>query len=91
MYVGNPVMPAQQPQPNQGQYVGNQGEAMHVGAAQHNPNLGHTGRNEYKPPDTMYAVFVTESNDKQSKHRRHMEVNAVMPAVPRFMYGSAAA
>ena len=30
-------------------------------------------------------VFATESTDKQSLHRRNLEVNAVMPAVPMFM------
>ena len=33
-------------------------------------------------------VFVTEPNDKKSRNRRQMEVNAVMPAVPKYMYWS---
>ena len=35
-----------------------------------------------------YVVFVTEPTDKQSLNRHAMEVNAVMPAVPKFMYWS---
>ncbi len=34
------------------------------------------------------VVFVTEPTDKQSMHRRSMEVNAVMPAVPKYMLWS---
>ena len=83
-------MPAQQQY--QGQYAGNQEdqaeEAMHVGMGVPNPNIGHTGRNHFKPVDAVHLVFVTESNDKQSQLRRHMEVNAVMPAVQRYMHGS---
>ena len=30
-------------------------------------------------------IFVTQPDDKQSLRRREMEVNAVMPAVPKFM------
>ena len=33
-------------------------------------------------------VFVSEPTDKQSLNRRMREVNAVMPAVPRFMHWS---
>lgn len=34
------------------------------------------------------VVFVTEPTDKQSMRRRSMEVNAVMPAVPKYMLWS---
>ena len=30
-------------------------------------------------------VFVTESDNKKSQHRRNMEVHGVMPAVPMWM------
>ena len=56
-----------------------------------NPNYNNAGpsrQNQYREPHQSYMVFVTESNNKQSLHRRAMEVNAVMPAVPRFMYWS---
>ena len=43
------------------------------------------GRNVYEDPDICCVVFVTEPNDRQSQHRRSMEVNAVIPAIPRFM------
>ena len=53
-----------------------------------NNNAGGTRRNEYQEHHQSYVVFVTEPTDKQSQHRRAMEVNAVMPAVPKFMYWS---
>jgi len=53
-----------------------------------NNNACQGGQNEYKEHHQSYVVFVTESTDKQSQHRRAMEVNAVMPAVPMFMYWS---
>ena len=43
------------------------------------------GRNDYREHHMTYVVFVTEPTDKQSQRRRMMEVNAVVPAVPRFM------
>jgi hypothetical protein len=46
------------------------------------------GRNVYKDPHLCCVVFVTEPTDMQSMHRRSMEVNAVMPAVPRYMLWS---
>ena len=61
---------------------------MHVGEGPHNPNIGYTGGNLYKPPDVVHLVFTTESDEKQSQRRRYMEVNATMPAVQRFMCGS---
>ena len=53
-----------------------------------NNNAGPSRRNEYREPHQSYMIFVTEPTDKQSQHRRAMEVNAVMPAVPKFMYWS---
>jgi hypothetical protein len=46
------------------------------------------GRNEYKEHDQSYMVFETERRDKQSLHRRSLEVNAVISAVPKLMYWS---
>src|SRR5215216_5802678 len=48
-------------------------------------NPGNNGRNDYREHHQSYCVFTTEQQDKQSVQRRHMEVNAVMPAVPRYM------
>ena len=61
---------------------------MHVGNQAPNPNIDLSGRNQYKDPDATYVVFVSEPTDRQSVHRWEMEVNAVMPVVPKFMYGS---
>jgi hypothetical protein len=44
------------------------------------------GRNHYEEQDQTYVVFVTEPTDRQSLNRRNMEVNAVMPTVPQYMY-----
>ncbi|KAK1650201.1 hypothetical protein QYE76_068006 [Lolium multiflorum] len=46
------------------------------------------GRNVYEDPHLCMVVFVTEPTDRQSVHRRSMEVNAVMPAVPKYMLWS---
>jgi hypothetical protein len=57
----------------------------------HNGNfhgLGPAGPNEYKEHGQAYVVFETQSNDKQSLYRCTMEVNAVMPVVPKLMYWS---
>ena len=43
-------------------------------------------RPEYQEHQASSVVFVTEPNDKKSRNRRQMEVNAVMPAVPKYMY-----
>ena len=40
-------------------------------------------QNEYRETHQSYMIFVTEPTDKQSQHRRAMEVNAVMLAVPK--------
>ena len=52
-------------------------------------NVGDNGpnrRDEYQEAHQTYVVFVTEATDKRSLQRRAMEVNAVMPAVPKFMH-----
>ena len=46
------------------------------------------GRNQYQDAEATYVVFVSEPTDKQSLDRRMREVNAVLPAVPRFMHWS---
>ena len=43
------------------------------------------GPNQYREHHQSYMVFVTESTNKQSLHRRSLEVNAIMLAVPQFM------
>ena len=58
-----------------------------------NGNAGPSRQNEYRGGEyheahQSYAVFVTEPNDKQSLHRRSLEVNAVMPAVTKYMHWS---
>ena len=47
---------------------------------------GQGGQPEYREHQATYVVFVTEPNDKKSQNRRQMEVNAVMPAVPKYMH-----
>ena len=51
------------------------------------PNDRYLGpdRNEYREHHQSYIIFVTQPDDKQSLRRREMEVNAVMPALPKFM------
>ena len=54
-------------------------------------NIGSNGpnrRDEYQEAHQTYVVFTTEATDKRSLQRRAMEVNAVMPAVPKFMHWS---
>ncbi|KAK1618266.1 hypothetical protein QYE76_023783 [Lolium multiflorum] len=46
------------------------------------------GRNVYHDPDMCCVVFVTEPTDRQRLCRRSMEVNAVMPAIPKYMLWS---
>ena len=41
--------------------------------------------NDYKEAHQSYVVFVTEPTDKKSQLRRAKEVNAVMPAVPKYL------
>jgi hypothetical protein len=43
------------------------------------------GRKVYFDPDECCVVFVTEPRDRQSLHRRSMEVNTMMPAIPKYM------
>ena len=45
-------------------------------------------RNVYKEHEAAYVVFVSEPTDRQSINRRMREINAVMPAVPRYMHWS---
>ncbi|KAK1646270.1 hypothetical protein QYE76_064075 [Lolium multiflorum] len=74
-----------QPQPNRQQY-------QQVNRVEENrdqpPPPAPLGRNVYEDPHLCMVVFVTEPNDRQSVHRRSMEVNAVMPAVPKYMLWS---
>ncbi|XP_024310615.1 uncharacterized protein LOC104584890 isoform X2 [Brachypodium distachyon] len=49
---------------------------------------GYAGRNEYNEHHQSYMIFITAPTDKQSQRRHEMEVNAVMPAVPKFLYWS---
>ena len=63
----------------------------HVNVGGNNSNAGPSHQAEYRQGEyreahQSYVVFVTEPTDKQSLHRRAMEVNAVMPAVPKYMY-----
>ena len=58
-----------------------------------NGNAGPSRQGEYPQGDyreahQSYVVFVTEPTDKKSLHRRALEVNAVMPAVPKYMHWS---
>ena len=48
-------------------------------------NAGPSRQNEYREHHQSYMVFVTEPTDKQSQHRRAMEVNTVMAAMPRYL------
>src|SRR4051812_49682530 len=45
-------------------------------------------QNQYPRQDVAYIIFTSESNDKGSRHARSQEVNATMPAVPRYMQWS---
>jgi hypothetical protein len=68
--------------------TGNQNANANAGVHQvdnfYGPGLA--GRNEYKEHDQAYVVFENQSNDKQSLYERTMEVNAVMPVVPKLIY-----
>ena len=44
--------------------------------------------NDYREAHASYVIFVTEPTDKKSLHRRALEVNVVMPAVPKYMHWS---
>ena len=72
-----PPPPAQAPPPN---------------AQQANINVvegqGQGSQPQYQEQRASYVVFVTKPNDKKSRSRRQMEVNAVMPAVPKYMHWS---
>ena len=74
------------PQPNRPQ----QQQEVHQVAQgnNHAPPPAPLGRNVYQDSDMCCVVFVTEPRDRQSMHRRSMEVNAVIPAVPKYMMWS---
>ncbi|KAK1698476.1 hypothetical protein QYE76_015173 [Lolium multiflorum] len=82
--LGANALPVQ-PQPNRQQY-------QQVNRVEQNndqpPPPAPLGRNVYEDPHLCMVVFVTEPMDRQSVHRRSMEVNAVMPAVPKYMLWS---
>jgi hypothetical protein len=71
-----------QAQPNRPQ----QQEGVHQVNEGNNNNAA--PRAPHQDPDICCVVFVTEPMDRQSVHRRSMEVNAVIPAVPRYMQWS---
>jgi hypothetical protein len=48
----------------------------------------HVGQNVYEDPDMCCVDFVTEPNDRQSLHQRCMQVNDVIPIIPRLMQWS---
>lgn len=73
--------------PNQVNQV-NQVNQAQQGNYQQANNVGVGGRNEYREHHASYVVFVSEPTDRQSRRRREMEVNAVMPTVPNYMYWS---
>ena len=59
-----------------------------VGGSNGNAGPGRRVRycqDEYREAHQGYVVFITEPTDKQSLHRCTMEVNAVMPAVTKYM------
>ena len=45
---------------------------------------GYTG-SSYKEAHKSYVVFVTKPTDKKSELQRAKEVNAVIPAVPKYL------
>ena len=51
-------------------------------------NTGPYRRDDYQEAHQTYVIFTTEATDKKSLQRRAMEVNAVMPAVPKFLHWS---
>ncbi|KAM0925026.1 hypothetical protein ACQ4PT_004461 [Festuca glaucescens] len=48
---------------------------------QHQVNQAHHG--PYLAEEATYIIFTTEPEDKNSQHRRSLEVNAVMPPIPQ--------
>jgi hypothetical protein len=75
---GEPLLPPPPPPPAGG--PGGQAGAENANPEQHEVNQVHQGR--YLAEDSMYIIFTTEPEDKTSKQRRSLEVNAVMPPVP---------
>ena len=64
-----------------------------VNVGGNNNNTGPSRQGEYPQGDYReahhsYVVFVTEPTDKKSLHRRALEVNAVMPAIPKYLHWS---
>ena len=41
--------------------------------------------NSYREAHQSYVVFVSEPNNKKSELRRAKEVNAVIPAIPKYL------
>lgn len=64
------------------------GRPEDVNMVDYSGNPGLSRHNEYREAHQSYMIFVTEPTDKQSLHRRSLEVNAVMPAVPKYMHWS---
>ena len=63
-------------------------DAVHQVENQHQPDQrypGNEGRNEYREHHQSYCVFTTEETNRKSLQHQHMDVNAVMPAVMRYM------
>jgi hypothetical protein len=44
------------------------------------------GGDEYPANVEHYHVFVSEGDDKRSQRRCNVEVNAIMPSIPQYMY-----
>ena len=64
-----------------------------VNVGGNNNNIGPSRQGEYPQGDyreahQSYVVFVTEPTDKRSLHRRALEVNAVMPAILKYLHWS---
>jgi hypothetical protein len=70
-----PPQPSQQPQP----------EINYVNSNNFNHHQPGYNPNQYRGYDETCVIFVTEYNDKKSKNRRMMEVNATIAAVPAYM------
>ena len=49
----------------------------------HQVNQVHHG--PYLAEEATFIVFTTEPEDKNSQHRRPLEVNAVMPPIPQYL------
>ena len=61
---------------------------VNMGGNSDNAGLSQQGGypgNSYREAHQSYVVFVTEPTDKKSELRRSKEVNAVIPAVPKYL------